>query len=243
MSIEDIRRAVRYVDFFKAGEISEIKCWHVKSILLAAEREILFLRSLQERLPENHQPVKILENKARRLLYLTKGKKQSSEDFKKKSRCRLQWVGASAEETFWLELLCLLKLEEVSNKEKLQKTHFPRVTSVNEKDKSFTMESVGLTVDKLYRMGRKVDIPDASSQIDRIVDLLVQADIKHLDVVEKDVGKNIAISDDGIISLIDFDVSCIDNILVSGAIKERHELYSYEDLRYALKSGVELVKG
>jgi len=133
--------------------------------------------------------------------------------------------GLNKQECFQLEKDCLTLLN--SNFEckcHVKCEHFPRIVSCNPDKCKFLLSNCGFSLDKLP----KLLIPRASNieqQIDCIIFNLQKCKIKHLDMVRN--GQNVCVNENGIISIIDFDIAAIDNDYKTKKIKLRANEESY----------------
>lgn len=135
----------------------------------------------------------------------------------KKSHCNC--VGLSANQSYRLELLCLQRLaKNFECKCGLGRDHFPRVRVCRRR--TLGMTHCGCSLD--IPLSRRSTVPPLQdlkldAQIDCIVDNLVRCNIEHLDPLDK----NLCLSDDGVLSLIDFDIASVDNHPLTHQIRHR----------------------
>lgn len=144
----------------------------------------------------------------------------------------------SLDQAFFLEIECLRRLNELGEE---MRRHFPALLSIDIEARSFNMSHCGTTIKDLIESERKIEIKDLELQIVEIITALREASVMHLDMHNS--GKNITISDSGLISLIDFDVAVYDDFPLSGRLrslnKKRKEKGGYD---YLEKTIISLVK-
>ena len=104
--------------------------------------------------------------------------------------------------------------------------HFPKIINMNESELKFTFSHCGKSLDKLKY---EIKILNYENQVDCILHNLIKNNIAHLDMTKN--GKNLCITDDGILSLIDFDIARINNKYLSAKIEKRFKNYgnNYDD--------------
>lgn len=98
----------------------------------------------------------------------------------------------------------------------LNSIHFPKLISID-KPNVIRIEHKG---ESLNLIKKKIKIPHYKSQIDRIINEFRKKRIVHLDMHES--GKNICVTDNGIISIIDFDIAVIDNNPLSNRLEQKY---------------------
>lgn len=153
--------------------------------------------------------------------------------------------GLDRNESFKLEYNCLKILNDnfecICN---LNCQHFPKIKSSNKKKCLFIFSNCGYSLNRYNFLVKKKKIKpiipkNINQQIDCIIYNLIKSNIKHLDVDNS--GKNICITEKGIISLIDFDIATIKDDFKSDIIKKLYDKKNYNDdyynnLRNKLKS-------
>ena len=135
------------------------------------------------------------------------------------------WNGLDRDGGFQLERDCLTLLG--SNFDCIctkRCDHFPRILSCDPGEFKFVLSDCGYSLDVYRRMVREkairpIFITDMEKQVDCIVDNLKKCGVRHLDMHH--TGKNICVSDKGIISIIDFDIASIGNDFRSEKLAER----------------------
>lgn len=141
----------------------------------------------------------------------------------KTARERLLWTGLSAEQAFYLECECLHRLACAGQ---AGAQHFPQLVAIAPETLSFEITHQGRTVLDLVTQGRRLALPNIEDQLARIAASLRRARVVHLDMHED--GRNLAVSSDGRISVIDFDLAALDGVAFSGAISERLDAFMSE---------------
>lgn len=140
----------------------------------------------------------------------------------KTARERLLWSGLTADQALYLECTCLQRLARVTGAER---SHFPQIIVIRPEDHCFEITHQGPTVREMVQDGRRALLPDPEAQVTRIVAQLRAANVAHLDMHPD--GRNLCVSADGHVSVIDFDIASFDGVAYSGMI-ERH-LTSFHD--------------
>jgi hypothetical protein len=117
------------------------------------------------------------------------------------------WSGYTLNYAFDVELECYRRLEKYKN--------FPKVIDVDNKSKTITLQSCGQSLDILSKTTNLFElIPNITHQIENIWDSLNAENIHHLDVQLKNFTFK-----DGILYLIDFDISILDGNINTLEIK------------------------
>ena len=153
------------------------------------------------------------------------------ETYVKKLKNKIRWNGLNRKQSFILEYNCLKRLNENFKCICTQpSSHFPKIIS-RKKYRKFVLSYCGksLNINKT-----DIIIENMEEQIDCILHNLQISNIKHLDMK----SKNLCINDDGIISVIDFDIAVIDNNPLSNKIKKFFKKYSCEDYEKHLKQKI-----
>lgn len=139
--------------------------------------------------------------------------------------------GLTRKQAFYLELDCLGRINECLNG---TEKNFPTLVDYNVTNFSITTSFDGYSLDKLNSLVR---VDDFESQVSHIVKVLFEAQVSHLD--HHTSGKNIVVSEDGILTLIDFDTAQVKEVSFSKAIEDRwHERRFMEgdDIRKIVKN-------
>ena len=143
-------------------------------------------------------------------------------------KSKSKYNGLSKIESYELEYLCLNKLNKnfVCICQNKDNHHFPKIININESELKFTFSHCGKSLNRLFY---KINILNYEKQVDCIIHNLKKNNIVHLDMVSN--GKNLCITDDGILSLIDFDIARINNKYLSAKIEKRFTNYgnNYDD--------------
>lgn len=116
--------------------------------------------------------------------------------------------GLSIKEQMDLEIECLQRLKE--------EPHFPKILQIQETSLVLTHEGTSLN-----RLREPVFVQNYQTQIKSICDALQRHGIVHLDLI----GKNICISRTGILTLIDFNIACVDEVPKSSLVVERYNKF------------------
>jgi hypothetical protein len=106
--------------------------------------------------------------------------------------------GLSTFQNFILELDCLSLINSVTAGE--EPRHFPRLIDFDVESRSITMSHQGTSVDRLTK---RVVVPDFEAQVSRMLQVLHDAQVVHLDMNPS--GRNLLVDERGILSIIDFD--------------------------------------
>lgn len=138
-----------------------------------------------------------------------------------------KYSGLSKKEEFLLEKTCLKKI----NKNfkclcKNKSSHFPSTINSSNDELLLTNRGVSLNKYKDFVKNKEIDpisISNLDEQINCILDNLKKNNIKHLDMCLD--GKNLCLSKTGVLSLIDFNIACIDNKYTTNKIKNRLNHY------------------
>ena len=129
--------------------------------------------------------------------------------------------GLTARQAFHLEALCLSRLQDATG---AAAGHFPRLVAVDSDRCRLTLTEQGHSLDLidpafLRRVAARL-AKDAGEQLARIVGAMEAARVVHLDPLRD--GHNLTVDQDGLISLIDFDIATIDDMPFSAEISARH---------------------
>ena len=147
---------------------------------------------------------------------------------KKIKKCKInKWNGLTRKEACDNENQCLTILNY--NFECLcdvKCSHFPKIISFDPDKYGFILSNCGLSLDNYNilvktKKIKPIIITNIDKQIECIIYNLKKSKIKHLDIKPG----NICINKNGILSLIDFDISSIDNNYKSWKIKKRANSY------------------
>ena len=118
------------------------------------------------------------------------------------AKAHWRW-GLYASDTFALEVECLKRLERQAG----ARIHFPRLHSANPKTRELTMEFKGVALKCLAEVGIRPDVADPERQVETIMQALEDASVIHLDLQPD----NIVVDDNGVVSIIDFGISIVDD--------------------------------
>ena len=133
---------------------------------------------------------------------------------------RNYWSGLSRVAGYNLEKDCLLLLEK--NFEctcGLGSYHFPIIKNYIDDEYKFELSDCGTSLDIYQKKIINEEInPYKIYKLEEQIECIIKNLIKHLDMHLS--GKNICITEDGIISLIDFDIASIDDFYLSKKISK-----------------------
>ena len=145
-----------------------------------------------------------------------------------------KWSGLTNKEQYILEKTCLEKLN--NNFRCLCKNkcnHFPKIISASGGVLKLTNCGVSLNNYKNYVKNNEIDpivIKNKEEQVNCILHNLEKNKVKHLDMVTN--GKNLCVSETGVLSLIDFNIASINNEYKTDKIKNRLNTYGIENSKY-----------
>ncbi|MDO5528156.1 MAG: hypothetical protein Q4F71_02025 [Paracoccus sp. (in: a-proteobacteria)] len=135
---------------------------------------------------------------------------------------RFEVSGLEPDRACWLETRCLARLAATSGR-----AHFPRVLTLDPATPSVTLTHQGPTLDQLGGAQRAQAAArlraDGAAQIDAIARAMEAANVVNLDIIDN--GRHLAISDEGRLSLIDFDIAALDQTPISSFIAQRLKLW------------------
>lgn len=163
-----------------------------------------------------------------------------------RKECRKAWIndqynGLTRREGFFLEKECLEKLNSKFDCLcSVQCEHFPKIISCDQCNYIFTLSNCGTDLHE-YKLLVKtnkikpITIKNMEEQIDCIIYNLKKCKIQHFDPKTR----NICINNQGIISLIDFDVAAIGDKYRSIKLKANANAYSKGD--YYIKFKKQLI--
>lgn len=128
--------------------------------------------------------------------------------------------GLEAQRACWLELSCLRRLQSLGGP---AANHFPIPVALDAEQPRLTMTHQGWSLDVVpahlrAEIAAKLR-PDIARQAAAITEALERARVIHLDLHA--TGRNMAITADGHVSLIDFDIAVFDDRVISAAIAQR----------------------
>ena len=127
--------------------------------------------------------------------------------------------GINKKTAFNLEIECLQLIEKNYKCNcGLDVYHFPKLKSYDKDQYKFKMTYCGETLDIANNL---IEIKNQELQIKCIVENLKRSGVYHLDMVRD--GRNITINEEGIISLIDFDIASINKKFLSKNLKCRYD--------------------
>lgn len=145
-----------------------------------------------------------------------------------------KYNGLNQKEQFYLEKTCLNKI----NKNftclcKNKSNHFPKIISSKNGNLKLTNCGVSLNNYKIYLKNNEIDpivIKNKQEQLNCILHNLKKNRVKHLDMCLD--GKNLCVSKNGVLSLIDFNIASIDNKYTTDKIKNRIQNYGLDSDSY-----------
>lgn len=109
-----------------------------------------------------------------------------------------------------------------------QSIHFPKLIEVK-KNKYIKITNQGIDLKKLKKTNKIINVYNLDKQLATIYAILSKTGIAHIDL--NDNGKNICVSNNGIISLIDFDivhfVNTDNNSSLTPLMKNRIQRFTY----------------
>ena len=144
----------------------------------------------------------------------------------KSAKDMTRYSGLKIEASYNLEKKCLILLEK--NYEcicGLKCNHFPVIKSFDDEAKIFTLSNNGYTLPD-YRRKRyakkikRIIIKNKKNQIDCIIQNMKKSKVKHYDLHHN--GKNVCINEQGVISIIDFDIAVINDNPLTKEIEWSH---------------------
>ena len=134
------------------------------------------------------------------------------------------------DESFDLEMNCLTLIN--SNFQCIchnKSTHFPKLIEFDKKQFKLLLSNCGTSIDKLNHLQKKnIIVYNLDKQLDCIIHNLKNANVQHRDMHLS--GKNICIDNNGIISIIDFDLARITD-------SKKHSKF-YTELRKKIKKAI-----
>ena len=144
------------------------------------------------------------------LVILLNQKKKKPLTFTKKINNKYYYSGLSKYDSYKIEKRCLERLKE--NYEcicKKKSSHFPTIIDYDDKKKIIKMTHLGESLENICSNKFKNKNINFDEQINCIDYNLKKAKVNHLDM--HICGKNIVISKEGILGIIDFDLATIDD--------------------------------
>ena len=143
-----------------------------------------------------------------------------------------RWNGLTRTEAYNLEKECLACIK--NNFEclcKIKHNHFPELIEFDDEKYQFILSNCGISVKEYTKLKKNnIIITNKEEQVNCIVENLKKMNIIHLDMSPN--GKNMCINEDGIISIIDFDIAIINNNILSEQIKKLYNQYTIKDNYY-----------
>ena len=146
-----------------------------------------------------------------------------------------RYSGYNSSISEYREVLCLQIINKyiIENKN-ISGNHFPKLIKYK-KGNYIILSNQGIDLQKIKKKRIKIKIYNIDKQIKSIYNILDKCKIAHLDI--NDNGKNICINQNGIISLIDFDIihfiklDTLDNLttLMLDRIRKYNYCYTYQD--------------
>ena len=113
----------------------------------------------------------------------------------------------TAGQRLYIESWCLKRLNTPYLKG-FDSTHFPKLYSVRSESNSIEMSNCGTSLDQISPNCPSIIVDNPTIQIEEIVRVMEEAGVRHLDL--RPDGKNLCVSSDGRLMLIDFDVAVLD---------------------------------
>lgn len=134
------------------------------------------------------------------------GKGPDSSIIEKVHRYYNGWSKLYRSQSFLLELQCLRELGRYFECSCGRGPHFPRVVHSQQQSGVLGLSHCGTSLNTLRR---HITVEDAKEQIDCIIENLQRSRIRHFDMSNEPLGKNLCVSGVGVLAVIDFDVACI----------------------------------
>nr|QFG74490.1 MAG: hypothetical protein [Megaviridae environmental sample] len=145
------------------------------------------------------------------------------------------WNGLRRHESFNLEKDCLQIINNNFNcicKKKCY--HFPEIINYDNKRYKFFLSIRGLSLNNYHRflnynIIKKIVLNkhQIEEQVNCITHNLEKSKVAHLDLA----SKNICIDNEGTLSLIDFDIACINGRCISSKIQKKYNEYTTEKFK------------
>lgn len=131
-----------------------------------------------------------------------------------------RWAGMTAVQRLYIESWCLYRLN-TSPSSDFDSAHFPELYSFDHELGSIEMSHCGPSLDQICQDSPSIVVHNPAMQIDEIVSLMEEAGVRHLDL--RPDGKNLCVSFDGRLSLIDFDIAVLEGEMpMSAQVFERY---------------------
>lgn len=145
-------------------------------------------------------------------------------------------TGLTRQESFQLELLCLLRLQSFYKcKCGTQHNHFPEVIRADHQTFTIYMTYCGKSLkDNLAVADIQINKSDVTKQIDCIIKNLKRCRVKHVD--SPNSGQNLSINGDTL-CLIDFDIAMISGEKPNRVAKKWGNYYGKDDDFYQVYRG------
>lgn len=129
------------------------------------------------------------------------------EAFLKYYETKNRWAGMTAGQRLYLESWCLKRLNTASEKDG-GTPHFPILYKVDSELNSIEMSHCGSSIYQVNKDDTNIIVDRHAEQVDNIVRLLEEAGVYHLDL--RPDGKNLCVSPEGHLTLIDFDSAVLE---------------------------------
>jgi len=140
--------------------------------------------------------------------------------FQKYYETKNRWVGMTAGQRLYIESWCLKRLNTSCSKA-VASAHFPKLYRVSSESNAIEMSHCGTSLDQIYQGSPSIVVDNSAVQIEEIVRLMEEAGVRHLDL--RPDGKNLCVSHDGRLTLIDFDVAILEGQMpLSAQVFERY---------------------
>lgn len=140
--------------------------------------------------------------------------------FRKYYETKNRWVGMTARQRLYIESWCLKRLNTSSPKG-FESVYFPELYSVSTESSFIEMSHCGTSLDQICRNGPAIVVNNPARQIEEIVHLMEVSGVRHLDL--RADGKNLCVSAEGRLTLIDFDIAVLEGeIPFSAQVFERY---------------------
>ena len=142
---------------------------------------------------------------------------------RKAAQERFVSTGLTREQSFALEANCLIRLNGAEAGR--ERRHFPLLAEADREGMNLATTWAGRSLDSL-EPDRSVAVRDLPGQVEAIVAGLDRAGVIHLDLHAS--GKNLIVSEDGTLSLIDYGTAVLDRVPWSAIMREKLERFDEE---------------
>ena len=192
---------------------------------LALEREMAFLKDYVRRLEagEVEEGERILWAARLEAGWTPPALPEGTRLVRKAAQERFVSTGLTGEQSFALEANCLIRLNGAEAGR--ERRHFPLLAEADREGMTLATTWAGRSLDSL-EPDRSVAVRDLPGQVEAIVAGLDRAGVIHLDLHAS--GKNLIVSEDGTLSLIDYGTAVLDRVPWSAVMREKLERFDEE---------------